>query len=173
MHHHPHLPAEPAEPHPIGTSDADLDPVAILALRRAADVGIDPYRVALALAIPVADVPGLIGEALELRVDGTANYIGQVAAIGALDAAGGPRLVAAVRLLMRDSVMVVLDLRPLTLCDTAGVQAVLEADAAAREADGSLVIRPAAHAVHRIFELAGATQQLRIVGPPAMGAAGR
>ncbi len=51
--------ARPAPP----TAPADVHPLALQAIRRAAEIGIDPRRVAVALAIPLDAVPGLLGEA--------------------------------------------------------------------------------------------------------------
>lgn len=107
--------------------------------------------------------------AFAVGADRSVTGLGQLRAAGELDLVGAPRLLAAVDAALVGAPVIVLDLRQLTFCDTAGVHAVLDADAHAREAGAWLVILPAAREVHRTFELTGADRLLQVFGTPASG----
>lgn len=100
-----------------------------------------------------------------VQTDTTAQCVCLVTVNGPLDAPGGAQLMAAARLAMARAYVLVLDLRQLTHCDTAGAHAVLEVDALARAQHRLLVVRPAGDIVHRAFEESGVTEKLRFVGP--------
>lgn len=87
--------------------------------------------------------------------------------MGELDLVGAAAAIAAVRRALPGSAIVILNLRGLAFCDTAGVHAVLEANSLAEAAGARLVVLPAASAVHRVFALTGADRTLHVFqGPP-------
>lgn len=100
----------------------------------------------------------------EIRTDTSAQYIGLLILVGRLDAEGAQELVTTTEAVLPDSHVLILDLSGLTACDTAGVHAVIEIDALARNANVLLVIRPAIGDAHQPFIDTGAADRLRIVG---------
>ncbi|WP_445149844.1 STAS domain-containing protein [Baekduia sp. Peel2402] len=100
----------------------------------------------------------------EIRTDTTAQHIGLLILVGPLGAEGARELVTTTEAVLPNTHVLILDLSGLTTCDPAGVQAVIEIDALARNANVLLVIRPANDAVHRAFVETGAADRLRIVG---------
>lgn len=100
-----------------------------------------------------------------LQVDDTTDaLVVRVAVAGELDLAGAPALAEALSAAQASAAAVVLDLRGLTFCDTAGLHVVLAADEHARQHAARLVLIPASPAVHRVFELTGMDRRLEFVG---------
>jgi len=100
----------------------------------------------------------------EIRTDTSAEHIGLLILVGPLGTEGARELVTTTEAVLPSTHVLVLDLSGLTNCDAAGVRAVIEVDALARDANVLLVIRPAIGAVHRAFVETGAADRLRIVG---------
>jgi anti-anti-sigma factor len=84
-------------------------------------------------------------------------------ASGELDRASAPRLADALRAARRKQHLVVLDLRELTLIDSAGVCAIVDATFAARREGPRLLLVPAAPLVHRIFALMGSSDDIDVL----------
>jgi anti-anti-sigma factor len=101
---------------------------------------------------------------LEVRVDDSIPGLGQVTLTGELDLCGAAATVAAVRQALPGSAIVILNLRGLAFCDTAGVHAVLEANSLAEAAGARMVVLPAIRSVHRVFALTGADRMLQAFG---------
>lgn len=151
-------------------------PAALTASPRAHTIDASPFRHSKRLttskehpdARETRDAPGRPSSpALDVQTDTTAQCVGLITVTGPLDAAGEAQFTSAAELAMTRAYVLVLDLRGLTHCDTAGAHAVLKIDALARAQQRLLVIRPADHTVHRAFEASGATEKLRFVGPGA------
>jgi anti-sigma B factor antagonist len=83
-----------------------------------------------------------------------------VAPRGELDLFAAAELDDALRRVADTAVVVVLDLRGLTFCDTAGVHIVDQANTAARARHRRLVVVPPAHTACAVFELTGANDRL-------------
>jgi anti-anti-sigma factor len=63
----------------------------------------------------------------------------------------------------------VLDLRGLRFMDSTGLRLVIRWDTIARQDEFEFAIVPGADVVHRVFQLTGMDQHLRVVEPPAGG----
>jgi anti-anti-sigma factor len=82
---------------------------------------------------------------------------------GELDIATAPALGRALKHALLTARLVVLDLRDVAFIDSAGVHAILNADARARTLGQRLMILRAPATVDRIFGLSGAADQLEFV----------
>jgi anti-anti-sigma factor len=90
----------------------------------------------------------------------------RVAPTGELDLAGAPALEQALSTAADDAALVILDLRGLTFCETAGLHVVLRADERARRDGRRLVVVPGPPAVHLVFERTGMDDRLLFVDNP-------
>lgn len=75
---------------------------------------------------------------------------------GELDISTSPELERTLTAAVRDTLLVVLDLSELGFIDSAGVHAIVAADATARAEGRRLVVLPAAPLVHAVFTVTGA-----------------
>jgi anti-sigma B factor antagonist len=96
-----------------------------------------------------------------------AEGVARVAPLGELDLAGAPALDRALTEAQDGAALVVLDLRGLTFCETAGLHVMLRADERAREQGGRFVVVPGPPAVQLVFERTVIDARLQIVGEPA------
>lgn len=88
---------------------------------------------------------------------------------GEIDLATSGTVTARVREVMEAGFhRVVLDLREVSFIDSSGLQAVLEANAAGRDAQVEFMLIPGPEAVQRMFDLTGIAGMLRFVAPDAI-----
>jgi anti-anti-sigma factor len=64
---------------------------------------------------------------------------------------------------------VVLDMRALTFMDSTGLRLVIRWDTAAREEGFEFAIVPGTDVIHRVFQLTGMDEHLRVAEPPPEG----
>lgn len=93
---------------------------------------------------------------------------GWAAVIGELDLATAPQLTTVLRRAQREASLTVLDLRGTEFIDTAGIHAIVDASIAARRAGRRLLVVPAPEDVHRVFDLAGVSDDLDLIDFPAV-----
>lgn len=90
---------------------------------------------------------------------------------GELDLASAPEFRNALDEALGRALLVIIDLRALTFIDSAGLHAIIDADARARGSGHRLVLIRGSGQVDRLFKLVALTDRLRIVdlptGPPA------
>jgi anti-sigma B factor antagonist len=86
-----------------------------------------------------------------------------VSASGELDLASAPQFKQTVDEALKHALLVIIDLRAVTFIDSAGLHAVIDADARARENEQRLVLIRGSEQVGRLFDLVGLTGRLKIL----------
>lgn len=84
-------------------------------------------------------------------------------ASGELEMASAPRLAQALRVARRKQHLVVLDLRELTLIDSTGVRAIVDATLVARREGPRLLVVPAAPLVQHAFAVMGRSDDIDVL----------
>lgn len=87
---------------------------------------------------------------------------GWVHVAGDLDLAAAPRLTQALRDLVREACLIVLDLREITFLDAAGVHAIVDASIAARRGGRRLLLLGPSAPAQRMFALTGTSHQIEV-----------
>lgn len=86
-----------------------------------------------------------------------------VSASGELDLASAPQFEQTVDEALKHALLVIIDLRALTFIDSAGLHAVIDADARARENEQRLVLIRGSGQVGCLFDLVGLTGRLKML----------
>ncbi|MGH2874442.1 MAG: STAS domain-containing protein [Solirubrobacteraceae bacterium] len=118
------------------------------------------------------DRSGEIPGALSCRLQALPGGVAHIVVGGELDLATAPILERELRAADARGHPVVLDLRGVWFCDSAGIQTVVTATRRARKCGRRLVVVPGSSQLRRIFTLTGIDAVLEIVEDPAtIGAA--